>query len=92
MLLPDTVRLTVATIAILGAGLVASHVPLPGDARGRLLATLTLAEISLACLIAAWPSLQLTGSISVAEWAALFGVFYRRAPHAAVPLGQEANK
>jgi O-antigen/teichoic acid export membrane protein len=92
MLLPDTVRLTVATIAILGAGLVASHVPLPGDARGRLLATLTLAEISLACLIAAWPSLQLTGSRSVAEWAALFGVFYRRAPHAAVPLGQEANK
>ena len=92
MLLRDAVRLTTAAITIIGAGFIASHVPLPGDSGGRLFATLRLAEVSLACLIVAWPSLRLTGSVTTAEGTALFGAFLRRAHHSAVPLAPEANE
>jgi O-antigen/teichoic acid export membrane protein len=92
MLITDTVRLTAAAIAVIGAGFIASHVPLPGNSGGRLYATLRLAEVLLACLIVAWPSLRLTGSITAAEGAALFGAFLRRARHSAAPLAQEAKE
>ena len=72
-LLPDTVRLTVAAVLILGVGTIASYVPLPGDLGGRLSATLKLAEIGLACLLVAWPFLLQTGAITSDEGRALFG-------------------
>jgi O-antigen/teichoic acid export membrane protein len=92
MLLPDTVKLAVAAIAMLGAGFVASYVPLPGSFGGRLSALLCLAKVSLACLIVAWPSLRLTGSITAAEGTALFGVFFRRARQSTVQVSHEANE
>lgn len=92
MLLSDTVRLTTAAIAIIGAGVIASRVPLPGDSGGRIFATVRLAEVSLACLIAAWPSLRLTGSVTAAEGTALFGAFLRRTHHSPVPLAPEVNE
>lgn len=91
MLLPDMARLTIAAIAILGAGFIASYVPLPGNSGGRLFATLTLALICMSCLIVAWPSLRLTGSVTAAEGSALFGAFLRRVPQTAGPLEQEAD-
>jgi O-antigen/teichoic acid export membrane protein len=91
MLLPDTIRLTIATAAILSAGFIASQFPLFRNFGGRFMATLTLIEISAVCLIAAWPSLRLTGSVTATEWAALFGVFIRRAPNAVVPVGPGVN-
>jgi O-antigen/teichoic acid export membrane protein len=92
MLVSDTLRLSIATTLILGAGVLASRVPIPGDAGGRLFATLTLVEISVACLIAAWPSLWITRSITVSEWTALFSVFLRRASATTPPIAGEVNE
>jgi O-antigen/teichoic acid export membrane protein len=86
MLLPDMARLTIAATLILGAGFIASRLPLPGTYTGRLYGTLTLAEICLACLIAAWPSLRVTGSVTAAEGTALLGSFFRRPPLSPVPI------
>jgi O-antigen/teichoic acid export membrane protein len=80
-LLPDAVRLTMAAALILGVGAVASYIPLPGNPGGRLSATLRLVEVSLACLLVAWPSLLRTGAVTRAEGRALFGAFL---PHSSV--------
>jgi O-antigen/teichoic acid export membrane protein len=77
-LLPDVFRLTAAAAVILGAGIIASHVPLPTGQGGRALATIRLAEVSLTCLIMVWPSLLLTNSVTAAEGKALFGTFFLR--------------
>lgn len=92
MLLPDFARLTTAAMAILGAAFIASRVPFPWDSGGRLFALLRLAEVSLACLVVAWPFLRLTGSITPAEGTALLGAFVRRASHSTIPLAQEVNE
>jgi O-antigen/teichoic acid export membrane protein len=92
LLLPDTLRLTAAAAMILGAGVIASQVPLPGDSGGRLFATVRLAEVSLACLIVAWPSLRMTGSVTAAEGTALFSAFLRGAGNSRIPLAQEVNE
>ena len=67
MLLPDMARLTTAAIAVLGLAFLASRTPLPGDPNGRIFAAMQLAEVSLACLIAIWPALHVTGCISPSE-------------------------
>jgi O-antigen/teichoic acid export membrane protein len=72
-LFPDAMRLTLAASLILGMGAIASYIPLPIDPGGRLTATLKLAEISIACLLVAWPSLLRTGAVTRAEGRALFG-------------------
>jgi hypothetical protein len=77
-LLPDALRLTTAVVMILGVGALASYIPLPGDATGRLQATLKLAEIGIACLLIAWPSLLRTGAVTRDEGRALFGAFLPR--------------
>ena len=77
-LLPDALRLTAAAAVILGAGAIASLMPLPVDLGGRLSATLKLGEIGLACLLVAWPSLLRTGAVTRDEGRALFGVFLPR--------------
>jgi O-antigen/teichoic acid export membrane protein len=77
-LLPDTLRLASAAAIILAAGIIASYIPLPVDHSGRLSAALRLGEISLACLLIAWPSLVRTGAVSAAEGAALFGAVFPR--------------
>lgn len=74
-LLPDAARLIAAVAVILTVGAIASYIPLPGDPKGRLLATLKLAEIGLACLLIAWPSLLRTGAVTRDEGRALFGAF-----------------
>jgi O-antigen/teichoic acid export membrane protein len=92
LLLPDTKRLVAAAIAILGAGILASQVPLPGHLGDRALATLRLAEVSLACLIVAWPALRLTRSVTTAEGAALLATFLRRSNGSPAQLAKEASK
>jgi O-antigen/teichoic acid export membrane protein len=72
-LLPDTVRMTIAAVVVLGTGAVASLLPIPVSTDGRLFETLKLFEVSLACLLVAWPTLLRTGSITKAEGKALFG-------------------
>ncbi|MGA2696609.1 MAG: hypothetical protein ABSE92_11135, partial [Terriglobales bacterium] len=74
-LLSDAVKLTVATAAVLFAGALAAAVPLPGISNARLLAGLQLGKVCLGCLLAAWPALALTKSITDAESKTLFGIF-----------------
>jgi O-antigen/teichoic acid export membrane protein len=74
-LLPDTLRVTAASIIIFGAGVAASYIPLPVSFTGRSLATLRLLEIALVCAIVSWPSLVRTGSVTSEEGKAMFGAF-----------------
>jgi O-antigen/teichoic acid export membrane protein len=74
-LLPDAARSIMAAGVILGAGALASYIPIPVDMGGRAFATLKLAEIGLVCLLAAWPTLLYTRSVTAAEGRALFGAF-----------------
>lgn len=79
-LLPDTLRMVGSAALILGAGALASYIPVPADLSGRLLATLKLVEICLACSLVAWPSLLYTGSVTPAEGRALFSAFIPKRP------------
>ncbi len=74
-LLPDFVKLVTATTVILTAGIVASHLPISPGMSSRASATMKLGAASLGCLIAAWPALLLTKSITTAEGRALMGIF-----------------
>lgn len=74
-LVPDAMRLIAAAIMILGTGAVVSYIPLPWHAAARPEAILKLLEIGGGCLLAAWPSLALTGSVTEAESKALFSAF-----------------
>jgi O-antigen/teichoic acid export membrane protein len=75
VLLPDTLKLIVGTAAIISAGLIASLFPIPWTGSQRMIATLKLGEISLACLLAAWPALTLTKAVSAAEGRTIWDVF-----------------
>lgn len=73
-LLPDALKLTLASAAVLVAGAIATRIPLPPVASVRWLAVLQLAKVSMACLLAAWPALVLTKSITGAEGRALISI------------------
>ncbi|MGD0471507.1 MAG: hypothetical protein ABSA54_24290 [Terriglobales bacterium] len=75
LLLPDTLRLTAAIVVILSAAGVALLLPIPAVSNPRLAATLQLAKVSLACLVAAWPALALTKSLTGTEGRALVRAF-----------------
>jgi O-antigen/teichoic acid export membrane protein len=74
-LLPDAARSIIAAGVILGVGALASYIPIPVDMGGRAFATLKMAEIGLACVLAAWPTMLYTRSVTAAEGRALFGAF-----------------
>ena len=77
-LFPDALRMTTAAGLIIGTGVLASYIPLPGNVAGQSLAIFKLAIVAAACLLVAWPSLTKTGSLDPAESRALFGSFLRR--------------
>jgi O-antigen/teichoic acid export membrane protein len=85
-LLPDVVRLVAAAFLIVGSGVLTSHIPLSLQLGGRLNATLKLGEACIGCLLLAWPSLALTGSITREEGRILFSAFRRGQAHAAPVL------
>ena len=74
----DTLRFSVATGLIVAAGTVAGMLPVPWSLPERLSATIKLGEIALGCLIAAWPVLVFTKSISSAEKHAVLALVSRR--------------
>jgi O-antigen/teichoic acid export membrane protein len=88
-LLPDGLRLSVAAASILGAGVLASYIPLPRDFMGQTAAVLRLVEVSMACGLVAWPVLRLTGSVTNAEGRALFNVFRIRR---SLPATEDAGR
>lgn len=67
-LIPDTMKLSGATLLVIAAGVVAAVVvPAPSSMNERASALVKLCEISLACLIAFWPAVSLTRSMSTEE-------------------------
>jgi O-antigen/teichoic acid export membrane protein len=63
----DTLRISTATLIIVGTGALAELVPIPWNTGERLTATIKLGEIFVGCLIVAWPALTLSKSISASE-------------------------
>ncbi len=77
-LIPDALKLTGAIALVLSFGGIATLIPLPGGINARLSAALKLGEASLACLIALWPALVLTNSVTGLEIRAILSVFLPR--------------
>jgi O-antigen/teichoic acid export membrane protein len=74
-LLTDALRLGAAIAIVLAAAGAALLLPIPAVSSPRLAATLQLVKVSLACLVAAWPALALTKSVTGKEGRALVGAF-----------------
>jgi O-antigen/teichoic acid export membrane protein len=73
-LIPDALRLAVATAAIIIVGVAAVMIPAPWGANDRTLALIKLGEVSVACMIASWPAVSLTKSISAEERRAVISI------------------
>jgi O-antigen/teichoic acid export membrane protein len=67
VLMEDAFRITAATVLVLGAGQLATMIPLPWTFAPRAAALVKLGEIGLGCLLMAWPALMITNTISSAE-------------------------
>jgi hypothetical protein len=67
MLLPDALKLTTATVAIMVIGIIVASVPLPWEVSERLLSAIKLGILSLATLMTALPILLMTGSLTRSE-------------------------
>jgi hypothetical protein len=81
----DFVKLALATAVILAFGALVSHVPLPQLPNPRLVATIRLGLACVGCLVAAWPALYLTRSVTAGEGRMLAGMlipsWFRPAPN-----------
>lgn len=73
-LLRDALKVTTATAVAMLAGFIATRLPLPAIFNQRWMALLELTKVFLACVLAAWPALMLTKSITGAEGKALMGI------------------
>jgi O-antigen/teichoic acid export membrane protein len=90
-LVPDSLKLCTATVAILGAGALGLYLPVHAiSSNARVDALLQLAAISTACLLAAVPALLLTRSITAAEGKALLHVILPGRNAAANPAAPTA--
>lgn len=67
----DASKVTMATAAIVGVGMIFGRVPLQLHLPERMALVVQLAQVALGCLLAAWPALKLTGTISNNEWRAI---------------------
>ena len=74
----DFMKIATASAIILAAGVVASYIPLPQLANPRLLASLRLGLACLGCLVAAWPALYVTGTVTAGEKQVLLGMIFPR--------------
>jgi O-antigen/teichoic acid export membrane protein len=84
-LLPDTLKLSLASVLILAAGFLSSLIPLPLVGTVRTIEAFRLGLICMACLAAVWPALMISKSVSPAEGKTLLSVFLlRRAKQATV--------
>jgi len=72
-LIPDTLKIALATVAIVGVGAIALRIPLPNFTweSERVGAFLRLVVVAAACLATTWPALILTKSITSNEGRAL---------------------
>jgi len=77
-LLPDVLRLSIATSAIVGIGYLTVYLPIPASFAGRIAAAIRLIAASLTCLLAAWPMFWLTRSFSEQEAKTLLKAIFPR--------------
>jgi O-antigen/teichoic acid export membrane protein len=81
----DFAKLALATALILAFGALLSHVPLPQSPNARLMATVRLGLACVGCLVAAWPALYVTRSVTAGEGrmlaAMLIPSWFRPAPN-----------
>jgi O-antigen/teichoic acid export membrane protein len=77
-LLPDALKLTAATAAVLAAGAIATRMPLPVISGGRLQAVLELGKVFLVCILAVWPALWLTKSMTGGEGETIMSILRPR--------------
>jgi len=73
-LVPDTMRLTAATVIVITAGVAAATLSTPLGTSARAMALVKLGEVSAACLIACWPAVALTKSMSSEEQRTVIGL------------------
>ena len=73
-LVSDTLRLIAATVMTIATGCVAAMAPLPANATGREAVFIKLSEVLLGCLIASWPAVALTRSMSTEEQHAILAL------------------
>ena len=73
--LADFLKLSLAATFMVIVGLLALHIPLPTIAAARLYTGIQLAVVCAAVLLAAWPALAITRSISAAEARIVLRVF-----------------
>jgi O-antigen/teichoic acid export membrane protein len=86
-LVPDSLKLITATVAILAAGALGYHLPVHViSSNARLDALLQLGAITTACLLAAVPALWLTRSVTAAEGKALLNSLLPGRKNATSPL------
>jgi len=78
LLIPDVIKLTLATAAVISVGLMVTYTPAPWAFGARWEALVRLAEVSLACLLAAWPTLVVTNFLSASERHMLWEVLLHR--------------
>jgi O-antigen/teichoic acid export membrane protein len=77
-LLPDALKLTAATVGVLAVGAIATRIPLPIISGDRLQALLELGKVFLVCILAVWPALWLTKSITGREGTAIMNILRPR--------------
>lgn len=77
-LLPDALKLSVAAGVVLVAGAIATRTPLPTVSSARLQALLELGKVLFGCLLALWPALWLTKSVTSGEGKAIMSIFLPR--------------
>jgi O-antigen/teichoic acid export membrane protein len=77
MLLPDALRLFVATGTIVAFSMLAVHSVPSFGSTGRMLAAYKIGMVCLAAAVAGFPALYLTGSFSGAEFRSVLGIFRR---------------
>jgi O-antigen/teichoic acid export membrane protein len=76
-LVPDSLKLIVATAAILAAGAVGFYLPVQAmSTNARLVALFQLGAVSFSCLLALVPALLLTRSVTATEGKTLLGAFF----------------
>lgn len=77
-MLADALKLTAAAATVLAAGVFAAQMPLPPIPGARLQAFLELGKVGLGCLLAVWPALWLTKSMTSGEGKVLMNTFLPR--------------
>jgi O-antigen/teichoic acid export membrane protein len=92
-LIPDSLKLIVATAGVLAVGAAGFYVPFHAiSSNARVIALCQLGAISLVCLVAVTPALLLTRSVTTSEGKMLLGMFLPgrvAAANPAAPTGVE---